>query len=365
MTSRRDLRALPKAHLHIHLEGAMRRRTLEALCRRYDMQVPADTRGVAFDGFGGFLELFWAAAHSIRNKADLARLITEVAEDAAAEGVWWIEIAFDADRYSELRAGEPHRLFDNQEEGWLFAIECAEAAERSTGVGIAFISAVDRIMPLDRAIKRAEVTRRLVRDGRHWISNGMAHHRLKIARHAAIIGFGLHGNEQGFPPAPFAPAFEIATDGTGLLSLPHAGEIAPRPGGGPAAVRAAIEELGAHRVAHGVLAIEEPALVAELAQRGICLDVAVTSNLMLRVFANAEAHPLPALIGAGVPCTIGSDDPLLFGANLIDEFLLCRQGFGFDDEMLADLARHSFRHSGAPQALKSAGLEAIDRWLAT
>jgi adenosine deaminase len=357
--SPRDLRALPKANLHLHLEGAMRPATLAELCARHGAAPPADTRGRRFANFGGFLEVFWAACDGIRTRGDLARLILEVAEDAVADGAWWIEPAFDAARYSTLRAGRPHRLFETQEEGWLFALEAAQAASRATGVGIGFVSAVDRIMSLDHALERAAVTARLVKAQRHRIRSGM---RCFEGQHAGIVAFGLHGKEEGHPPAPFAEAFGLALDGTGLLSAPHAGEIAPSPGAGAASVAEALDHLRAQRIAHGVLAIEDAALVARLAAGQVCLDVCPTSNLLLGVFASPQAHPLPRLLAAGVPCTLGSDDPLLFGASLVDEFALCRDRMGLDDAWLAAMARNSFVHSGAPQPVKDAGVAAVAAW---
>ena len=339
----------------------MRPETLTELCKRYGIERPADTMYQKFDNFGGFLKMYWAACEAVRSREDLARLVLEVAEDAAAEGVWWIEPAFDADRYSDLREGSPFRLFESQHEGWSFALEAAEAASKTTGVGIGFISAVDRIKPLDQALKRAQVTRDLVRDNAHKIRSGAAS---LDGEHAGIIGFGLHGNEEGHPPEPFAEAFRIVLDDTGLISAPHAGEIAPIPGGGAASVRDALDHLGADRIAHGVLAIEDEELVARLAEEQVCLDVCPTSNLLLRVFPSAEKHPLRALIEAGVPCSLGSDDPLLFGPNLVDEFALCRDEMGMSDEQLAVMARTSFLHSGAPGPLKRAGIAAVDAWLA-
>ncbi len=356
----RDLRALPKAHLHIHLEGAMRASTLTELCTRYGIERPPDTAGRKFDNFGGFLTIYWAACNSVRTREDLFRLILEVAEDAAAEGVWWIEAAFDAARYSTLRADSPFQLFKTQEEGWLFALEAAEQASKVTGVGIGFISAVDRIMPVAEAIERAEATRDLVLSDQHLIRSGMA---CFDGQHAGIVAFGLHGNEGGYPPDPFAEAFRIALDDTGLISAPHAGEIPPFPGGGAASVRGALDHLSADRIAHGVLAIEDDALIARLAEEKICLDVCPTSNLLLRVFPSAEDHPLQKFLDAGVPCTLGSDDPLLFGPDLVDEFMLCREQMGFSDEQLAAMARTSFAYSGAPAPVKKAGIAAIDDWV--
>lgn len=358
--AKRDLRTLPKAHLHIHLEGAMRGSTLTELCTRYDIERPADTKYQKFDNFGGFLKMYWAACETVRSRDDLARLIMEVAEDAAAEGVWWIEPAFDADRYSDLRNNSPFKLFDTQEEGWHFALEAAELASKATGVGIGFISAIDRIKPLDEALKRAAVTRDLIKANDHMIQSGMP---CFDGRQAGIVGFGLHGNEGGYPPEPFAEAFRVALGDTGLISAPHAGEIPPRPGGGAASVLGALDHLGADRIAHGVLAIEDEALVARLAEEQICLDICPTSNLLLRVFPKASEHPLKTLIEAGIPCTIGSDDPLLFGPDLVDEFTQCREDMDMDDQELASLAATSFKVSGAPEDVKKAGCAAVEAWL--
>jgi adenosine deaminase len=130
-------------------------------------------------------------------------------------------------------------------------------------------------------------------------------------------------------------------------------------------VAAAIDQLGAHRILHGVLATYDDALVERLAREQICLDVCPSSNLLLKVFPSVEAHPLPRLLEAGVPCDLGSDDPLLFGPSLLDEFVLCRENMGLPDAQLATLARTSFAYSGAPQQVKEAGVAAVDAWLAS
>lgn len=360
MADCRDLRALPKAHLHLHLEGAMRPATLDDLCARYGIDRPEDTRGKHFHNFGGFNAMYAAATRCIRTKDDLARLILEVAEDAAAEGVWWIEPAFDGDRFSTARTdARAHRLFETQAEGWLFALSAAETASRATGVGVGFVSAIDRSKPVELGLARARVTAALVRDNAHLIENGMAGHE---GRHPGIVALGLHGPEEGFPPKPFAEAFHIASD-AGLLSTPHAGEIAPAPGGGAASVADALDHLSADRLGHGVLGAADPALVDRLAREQVCLDICPSSNLHLNVFPAIEDHPLPRLLAAGVPCSLGSDDPLLFGPDLVDEFNLCRDRIGLGDAQVASLARTSFEFSGAPAAVKIAGIAAVEAWL--
>jgi adenosine deaminase len=358
--SARDLRALPKARLHIHLEGAMRPETLDELCGRYGVARRADTRGRRFDGFDAFLQVFRAASYCIRTKDDLACLILEVAEDAAAQGVWWIEPAFDAERYTVQRDDRSPALFENQADGWRFALSAAEAASRATGVGIGFVSAIDRSRPPEEGLERARVTAALVRGGEHLIRSGMACYG---GRHPGIVALGLHGSEPGNPPDPFAHAFQVGAAETGLLSTPHAGEIENGAGEGATSVARAVEALGANRIAHGVLGADDPALVDQLAHRGVCLDVCPSSNLNLGVYRSIEDHPLPRLLGAGVPCSIGSDDPLLFGPDLVDEFILCREKLHMDDTAIAALARHSFAYSGAPAEVKAAGIAAVNAWL--
>ncbi len=360
MSATRDLRALPKAHLHLHLEGAMRRETLEELCVHHGVPIPPDTRGQHFDNFLGFVETYFAAGRCLVEREDLARLILEVAEDAAAHGAWWIEPAFDAERFSVPRADGRPSLFSSQEEGWEFALEAAAAASRATGVGIGWLSAIDRSRPPEEGMERARVTVDLVRSGRHMIASGMPSH---AGRHAGIVAFGLHGNEEGFPPEPFADAFRLARDEAGLISAPHAGEIAPWPDGGAASVRDAMDHLGAARILHGVLAIEDEALIDRLGEADVCLDVCPSSNLLLNVFPDSAAHALPRLLEAGIACDLGSDDPLLFGPDLVEEFVLAREEMGLDDAALAGMARNSFDHSGAPEEVKVAGRAAIEAWL--
>jgi adenosine deaminase len=338
----------------------MRPETLTELCERYRIARPEDTRGKRFANFGGFNQVYWAACHCIRTQEDLARLILEVAEDAASQGAWWIEPAFDAERFSTLRKGSPYQLFKTQEEGWLFALAAAETANKATGVGIGFMSAIDRTMPLEQGLNRAQITAGLVRTGEHKIESGMECYN---GRYPGIVALGLHGNEEGYTPEKFKTVFKIGAADAGLLSTPHAGEIAPFKGGGPASVASAIDYLGADRLLHGVLAIEDPALVDRLARDNICLDICPSSNLQLSVFPSIEKHPLPKMLEAGVPCDIGSDDPLLFGPNLLDEYELCRNELGLGDQLIATLARDSFVYSGAPSEVKAAGTLGVNAWL--
>jgi adenosine deaminase len=129
-------------------------------------------------------------------------------------------------------------------------------------------------------------------------------------------------------------------------------------------VRGALVALGADRIQHGIRAVEDPSVVDLLADRGTCLDVCPSSNLLLAVVPSLDAHPLPQLLAAGIPCSLNADDPLLFGPGLLEEYELARTDMGLDDDALAGIARASITHSGAPDACKSAAVSAIDAWLA-
>lgn len=342
---RRDLRALPKAELHVHLEGAMRPETLTELCAKHGVERPKDTRGQRFPDFSKFASTYIAACECLRDEEDLFRLVLEVAEDARSYGAQWLEaglsFTFYASRFGGL--GSTLRVLLN----------AAEEAETKTGVGLGYIVSAERFAPADAAEKMAEVVRDLVMGGQS-----------KIHGRPGIIGFGLHADERGNPPEPFAKAFARACVG-GVKALPHAGELAPFPGKGPASVRFCVDALNAHRIAHGILAMEDEDLIRHLAAKGVCLDVCPSSNYLLSVVDSLADHPLPTLLSKGVACTINSDDPLLFGCNLLGEYEVCRREMGLDDDLLAACAQASFQHSLAPDAIKEQGLAGIKAWLAT
>jgi adenosine deaminase len=160
------------------------------------------------------------------------------------------------------------------------------------------------------------------------------------------VGFSLAGDEAGYPPEPYAPAYRVAAD-AGLGCTVHAGEWA-----GAASVRGALE-LPVTRISHGVRAIEDPALVRELAERQITLEVCPTSNVVLGVFPSFEKHPFPALRAAGIPLTLGSDDPPYFGASVGGEYAVARERFGLDDTELGGITRTAIEASFAEPALRT------------
>jgi adenosine deaminase len=323
----RALRELPKAHLHLHLEAAMRPSTLAELGEQHGVHVPDMS---SFATFGDFIKVYDVVTDCLRTGDDLRRLIREMAEDAAADGAVWLEYHV----YPALWLGR----FGSDEEALDLTLALAREAEEATGVGLGAIVAIDRTHGLDEAVRTAEMA--ASRAGR------------------GVVALGLANDETGRPPEPFAEAFAIGRE-AGLLSVPHAGEL-----GGPDYVRGAVEVLHADRVGHGVRGAEDPDVVRLLADEGVVCDVCPTSNLLLGLFPSMRDHAISRLVEAGVRVTINTDDPLLFGPGLFDEYRTVQQAFGWDDEVMAGIARTSIEASGAPPDRRSSALAAIDAWLA-
>lgn len=341
--TQRCLRELPKAHLHLHLEGAMRISTLIELCAKHGMDKPP-VIGDKYDDFEQFKCMYLAAVDALRTKEDLTRVVHEVVEDAALDGVKWLELHFYA-------AFEPYKKhLGPAADVWAIVRSAATAAGASFGVGVGFIAGVERWLPVEDSVVTAAMVADLAKlhgapDGTPW---------------APIVGLGLQGPEAEFPPEPFEAAFDIARK-AGLMSIPHAGEHL-----GPASVWTAINTLGAKRLAHGVRAVEDPELVAKLAELKVCCDVCPSSNVLLNVTPSLKTHPMLALIKAGVPVSINADDPLLFkSVGLLDEFNSMRGELAMDDSQLAELAKNSFIYAACPdQDLIKECLKGVEAWLA-
>ncbi|MEV6345212.1 adenosine deaminase [Actinoplanes sp. NPDC051851] len=324
----RDLATLPKAHLHIHLEGAMRPATLAELAAEAGELAPP-TRG--FASFPEFVAMYDGAVAFVRTREHLARVIREVVQDAAASGAVWIEAQVNPMFYVPQ--------FGTPAEVTTFMLETgrAEAARLGIGFGLLFC-AIRNLPPAD-----AEALALL---GAEFAGRG-------------VVSFGLAADEALFPPAPFEKAFLIARE-AGLKAAPHAGELR-----GPESVIDALDRLGAQRIQHGVRAVEDPELIRRLAAEGIVLDVCPTSNVALWVVPEIGAHPLPALLEAGVRCSLNGDDPLLFGAGLLEEYEIARTSLGLSDGDLAGIAKASLEGSAAPAEFVAAQVAKIDAWLAS
>ncbi|MEU8825007.1 adenosine deaminase [Streptomyces sp. NPDC048636] len=321
----RDLALLPKAHLHLHLEGSMRPGTLADLAAAAGIPGP-DVRG--YRTFAEFVASYADAVALVRTESDLRRVVREVVEDAAADGAVWLEPAVNPLAYRG-RLGPPGHVLD------LLLDEARTTADR-LGIGCGLMVTAQRHLPPPTAVELAQLA--ASRAG------------------AGVVAFGLAADEQRYAPEPFSRAFATARD-AGLISAPHAGELV-----GEASIVGALDALGADRIGHGIRAAESPGLMARLAAESTVLDVCPTSNVSLGLVATFADHPLPRLLEAGVRCTIGADDPLLFGTGLLDEYTAVRDVLGLDDNCLADVARWSLEASGAPRPAVAAALRDIGTW---
>jgi adenosine deaminase len=334
----RPLTALPKAHLHLHLTGAMRHPTLVELADKRGIRLPPALTedwpprlsGTDERGWFRFQRLYDIARSVLRTPEDMHRLLTETAEDDRAEGSRWLEIQVDPSGFAARFGGITAMLE--------LVLDAAAAAASATGVGIGVIVAANRTKhPLE--------ARTLARLAVQYAGRG-------------VTGFGLSDDERRGPAHDFTAAFRIAKRG-GLLLVPHGGELA-----GPASVAACLDDLQADRIGHGIRAAEDPAVVKRLAAGGVTCEVCPSSNVALGLAARPSQVPLRALFEAGVPVALGADDPLLFGPRLAAQYEIARDAHGFTDGELADLARMSVLSSVAPEPLRVQLLAGIDDWLA-
>jgi aminodeoxyfutalosine deaminase len=284
-------KTFPKIELHVHLEGTVRARTLLQIAKRNGVPLPADSvEGLAglyqFRDFAHFLDVWMLTTGALRTEKDFRQVVVDYAAEAASHGAVYVEGIFTP-------AESAGRGCDWDE---VFAGYCdgAQQAAEQHGVQVRLTPDIPRSYPLEMA----ELT---------------AKHAVAYRDHG-VVGIGLGGQEAQYPPEPFERAFRIAADG-GLGSVPHAGEAA-----GPASVRGALDSLHADRIRHGIRAADDPGLLAELAARGVVLDVCPISNLRTGVVGSLAEHPLPQLAAAGVDCSVSTDDPAMFGTDLAADY---------------------------------------------
>jgi adenosine deaminase len=333
----RDVRTLPKAHLHLHFTGSMRHRTLLELAERDGIALPESLGSEwppqlsAADekGWFRFQRLYDVARSVLRTEEDVRRLVREAAEDDVRDGGRWLEIQVDPSGYG-ARFGGITAFTD-------LVLDAVAEASAATGLGMAVVVAANRTRhPLD--------ARTLARLAAQYAGRG-------------VVGFGLSNDERRGATTDFVPAFRIA-ERAGLMLVPHGGELV-----GPASVRTCVELLHADRLGHGVRAVEDPDLLARLVDAGIALEICPVSNVALGVYSDLTSVPLPAILAAGATVALGADDPLLFGSRLAAQYATMRAAHGLSDAVLAELARMSIRASRAPELLRKNALAGIDEWL--
>lgn len=311
---------MPKVEIHLHLEGSMQPATLRDLSRRHGIDLPIhDDASLAafyqFRDFSHFIDIYMAACFCLRTPEDFARITYEIGVEAARQQTRYLEIHFNPEP-NERKRGIPFRdQLDGMNAGRARALA-------EFGVEMRWIADGVR----DAEIGPASVTRTV-----EWI--------VGLPETDGVVGLGLGGFEAQGPPHLFGEAFRAARE-AGLHVVAHAGESM-----GPAAIWATLEELRAERIGHGVRAIEDPVLVAYLAEQRIPLEVCPVSNLRTRVVPDAAAHPFARLDAAGVLVTVNSDDPPMFGTTLTDEYRFVASTFGYGADDLERLARNGIEAS--------------------
>ena len=327
---------LPKAELHVHHVGSASPRIVAELAARHEGRspVPADPAALAdyfaFRDFAHFIDVYLTVVDLIRDDEDVRLLTYEVARELARQQVRYAELTVTP--YSSVKRGIAAPAF-------VAAIEDARvAAARDFGIELRWCFDI----PGEAGLPAAEETLRIALEEK---ADG-------------LVSFGLGGPEVGVPRPQFKPYFDKAR-AAGLHSVPHAGETT-----GPETIWDALRDLGAERIGHGIAAAGDAQLMAYLAEHKIPLEVCPTSNVRTRAVARIEEHPLPALVAAGVPVTINSDDPPMFGTTLEEEYAVAAKLLGLDAAGVADLAKAAVHASFLEPGGKDALLTAIDDYTA-
>jgi adenosine deaminase len=328
------VRGLPKAELHLHIEGSLEPELMFALARRNRVALPypsveAVRAAYAFSNLQDFLDIYYAGAGVLLKRQDFHDLAMAYFDRAAADGVRHAEIMFDPQTHTDR--GVP---FAEVIEGLLSAMDEARARH---GMSSALILSFLRHLPEEAAFATLAMAE-------PWLDR--------------IAAVGLDSSEVGHPPEKFARVFAAAA-AKGLKRVAHAGEEGP-----PAYVYEALDLLQVDRIDHGNRALEDEALVARLLAQGMTLTVCPLSNHKLCVVDDLANHPLDRMLELGLAATVNSDDPAYFGGYVADNYLAVARARGLSRDQLAQLARNSFTGSFLPADAVARHLADIDAYVA-
>ncbi len=318
---REYLRALPKAELHCHLDGSLRASTLNALAAERGVTLPVagdvelanwmrvdDARNLE-----DYLSRFAVTLSVMQDRDALERVTYELVVDAAADGVRYIEIRF----CPSLSTAQGLSV----DEVMNAIVAGAERGEKESGTVARLIVCALRSLPVSDAIQMAE---------------------LAVAFKGRVVAFDLAGGERGNPASRFVEPFAVARNGDLAVTV-HAGEAV-----GAQSIREAVHLCGANRIGHGTNLFDDQSLMNYIADRGIPLEVCPTSNVQTRAVSSLDAHPLRALMYCGVRININTDNRLMSGVSLTDEYMRCSQHLAINVETLTYLAMDSFRAAFLP-----------------
>ena len=325
---------LPKAELHMHIEGSLEPELMFALAERNGVAIPFDSveavrAAYSFSNLQDFLDIYYQGANVLRTAADFKDLAVAYFDRIAADGVVHAEIFFDPQTHTDR--------------------------------GIAFATVMEGLLAaMDEAEAQAGITSKLILCFLRHLDEEAAFATLAAAEPwlGRIAGVGLDSSEVGHPPEKFARVF-AAAKAKGLKVVAHAGEEGP-----PDYIHQALDVLGIERLDHGNRALEDPRLVTRLARSGMTFTVCPLSNLKLCVVDDMARHPLPEMLRLGLRATVNSDDPAYFGGYVNDNYRAAAAGRGLGRDDLATLARNSFLGAFLPEAEKAAHIARLDAYLA-
>lgn len=327
------LRGLPKAELHIHIEGSLEPELIFRMAERNG--VPTNFPSVEelraayrFSNLQEFLDLYYVGANVLQTEADFYEMTRAYLERAAADGVRRAEVFFDPQTHTAR--GVPIEAVIN-------GIHAATTDAADLGVSTDLIMCFLRHLPAAAAMATLEAALPL-RD--------------------RFIGVGLDSSEIGYPPGLFADVFARA-GAEGLHRVAHGGEEGP-----PEYIWGALDVLGAERIDHGIRCLEDPALVRRLAADQVPLTVCPLSNVRLGGFARLEDHTLPRMIESGLVVTLNSDDPAYFGGYIAANYIATQAALGFTRDQMIALAANSIEASFLDDAPKRSLLAELDRYTA-
>ena len=325
------MKSIPKADMHVHLEGTITPAMVEKLAKRNNISVPEGLiengkynwkgDGTARGDLLAFVLAYDSATAVLKTEQDYTDITYDYLKQVADEGCIYAEIAISPS------LGIPYpQMLKAIEKGY-------EKAKKETGIEARFISTCVRHLGPKEALKAAQITR----DNPHPL----------------VTGFGMAGDENAYTAADFKPAFDLS----GLRNrTPHAGEAA-----GPESVRAAIDVLKARRFGHMVRAIEDEKLMKDLQAIKAVPEVCVSSNLALHVYENYAAHPLRKLFDAGLKVVLGSDDPSFFSTSIGHEYQIAKDKFRFTDEELRQITRNAIEEAFIDEKTRQQLLKRLDK----
>lgn len=325
-----DIDRLPKAEIHMHIEGSLEPETTIELSRRNGIRIPFSSpeeveRACDFQNLQTFLDLYYAGLTVMCTRQDFTDVTYAYLRKAHEDTVTRAEMFVSPQAHLRRDIA-----FETMMDGILEAID---AAQSDFGISSGLILGLQRQFPESEGFEILE--RAGPYDDR-------------------VLGLGLGGPEIGNPPSKFERVFAAARE-RGWNTMAHAGEE-----GAAGYVREALDLLKVDRIDHGVRCEDDPDLVRELADRGITLTVCPLSNVRLKVFPDISSHNIARLLRAGVAVTVNSDDPPYFGGYINDNYRACRDGLDLSDDELMQLARNSFEGSFLPEDEKRRHLAVLD-----